>query len=94
MKIQLDFDKKIAILCSIANILEFIEFIENFIPNYEDWELETGVNTYVNWSNPYIYNGVDILGKNPYTGIEGAICSTAQELTGILNVEVSDTFSH
>lgn len=52
MKIQLDYDLKEIRLEKDINLGEFVEKIQEILPDFKDWKLST--NNIINWTNPII----------------------------------------
>lgn len=51
MKLQLDYDNKIISLDSNANLRELVDRLQQILPDWEDWKINTSIN---NWRNPII----------------------------------------
>lgn len=64
MKIELDYDNKVIKLENKTELKNFVETIQNILPDWEEWTLDT--NTTINWSNPIVIDRT----SNPYIPIQ------------------------
>ena len=81
MKIQLDYTNKTVTIESNVNLFEFTKRIKKVLPDWKDWNLQTGVITY--WSNPIIwdYKPFYPLTYQPSTITTNSITITPDEAT-------------